>query len=97
MADITVVARKLSSEDFTPNYDFQIQGIAIDEEESARQKQYLQMFLKENFEVLESQTSGMNVEQINAYLKGAKDAIAFVNLWIDSLNTLELPTQDITE
>ena len=55
------------------------------------------MFLKENFEVLESQTSGMNTEQINAYLKGAKDAMAFVNLWIDSLNTLELESSDITK
>ena len=88
MVNIVPVARKLQPEDFIPNYDYQLQGIPVDEVESQKQKQFLQMFLVENFEILESQTAGMSIDQINSYIKGAKDAMAFVNLWIDSLNTL---------
>ena len=58
---------------------------------------FLQMFIQENFEVVENQSSGMNAEQVNYYLKGAKDMLAFVNLWIDSLNTLDYGSEDINE
>ena len=88
MVNIIPVARKLQPEDFVPNYDYQLQDVPVNEVESQKQKQFLHMFLVENFEVLESQTSGMSIEQINSYIKGAKDAMAFVNLWIDSLNAL---------
>lgn len=97
MVNIVPVARKLTPADIKPNFDYQIQGLPVNEEEASKQKEYLQMFIQENFEIVESQTSGMAPEQIDSYLKGAKDTIALVNLWIDSLNTAELPTQDITE
>lgn len=89
MANIIPVARKLTADDFTPNYDFQLQGVVIDEEEAAKQKAYLKMFLDENTEILSNNTSNMSIEEIGAYIKGAKDAIALVNLWIDSLNVQE--------
>lgn len=96
MANVTMVPRKLKVEDVIPNYDFQL-GIPVNEESASQQKQYFEMFLNTNFEIIESLAKKIPAEQLQWYLTGMKDAIAFVNLWIDSLNTLESDNSDITE
>lgn len=88
MADIKAIAKRLSPEDVMPNYELQIQDLAIDFAQASNQKQYLEQFIRDNFEVLETRTHGMDIEGIQAYLMGAKDMLAFVNLWIDSLNVM---------
>lgn len=94
MAEIIPVPRKIQFEDFIPNYDYQLKDVDINEEEASKQKIYLQMFMKENFGILESQTQSMNITQLDAYVKGAKDMMAFVNLWIDSLNATSEDTEE---
>lgn len=90
MANIVTVPKKMRVEDVLPNYEFQLQDVQIDTQESDRQKQYLAMFVEENFEVLEQQASTIPADNRYSYLQGAKDMLAFVNLWIDSLNALEV-------
>jgi hypothetical protein len=90
MANVIAVASKLKAADFIPNYEFQLQDVVVNADEAARQKEYLKMFIEENFSIIENNSAGMPVDQLSTYLKGAKDAIAFVNLWIDSLNVMEV-------
>lgn len=89
MADIVTVPKRVRIEDFIPNYEFQLQDVQIDTLESEKQKQYLTMFIGENFEVLEELSSNVPLANRYSYLQGAKDMLAFINLWIDSLNVLE--------
>ena len=89
MANVIAVATKIKPTDIIPNYEYKLQDIEVNEEEALKVKGYFQMFLEENFSVLENNTNGMTVDQIGAYIKGAKDAVAFFNLFIDSLNTKE--------
>lgn len=86
MADITMVPRKLKPDDVMPNYDFQL-GVPVNTEEAEKAKSYLEMFIRTNFEVIESNCSKVPAESLSTYLSGVKDMLAFVNLWIDSLNT----------
>ena len=96
--EIVPVPNKLQAEDLIPNYKYELRGIEDNEEESERQKQYLLMFLQENFEVIQQQlNANTDLSQLNAYLKGSKDMLAFVLLWIDSLNTKADVDGDITE
>ena len=96
--EIVPVPNKFQVEDLIPNYRYELRGIEVNEAEAERQKQYLLMFLKENFEVVEQQLSAnTDLAQLNAYLKGSKDMLAFVLLWIDSLNTKADVGGDITE
>lgn len=91
MANVVTVTTKLKPADFLPNYEFQLQDVSVDEDESSKQKEYFKMFLEENFDIVENNSSGMTVDQLSFYLKGAKDAIAFFNLFIDSLNVVNVP------
>lgn len=96
--EVVPVPNKLQAEDLIPNYRYELRGVEVNEEEAERQQQYLLMFLQENFEVMQQQMdANTDLSQLNAYLKGSRDMLAFVLLWIDSLNTKADVDGDITE
>lgn len=96
--EIIPVIDELKAEDIMPNYRFHLKGLPINEPVSEQQKEYLKAFIEENFEVIkQTMMSTTELSQRNAYSHGAKDMLALVYLWIDSLNIAEGVDADITE
>lgn len=96
MVGITQVNKELQPEDVMPSYEYQFQGLEVNAETSDEQKTYLKMFIKENIEVINAKFQSIPPTQLDSYLSGMKEMLAFVFLWIDSLNTQEQEEGDIT-
>lgn len=96
--EIIPIMNEVRVADVIPNYRFHLSGLLVNEAVSEQQKDYLQAFLEENFDVIkQNMPASSDLGQRNAYLNGAKDMLAFVLLWIDSLNIAEDVGEDITE
>ena len=88
MTEIIKVDNDLRCEDFLPRYDFHFdESVNVDEHTATVQKDALNKFLKQNYEIFVDKIKDMNTDQISLYFDGFRDAIAFTRLWIDSLNT----------
>ncbi len=77
----------ISSGSITPLAEYKLQGVAIDPFAES-QKEYLQNFLTENLDLLNTILENKDINEIEVFMSGYRQALSMVNLWIDSMNIM---------
>lgn len=91
--DIITVMKPLDVRDFLPKIEYMIKGATISSEAKDLQKM-LEAFIEQNKELISNGIEFQNDSDMKSFTNGFRNALAIVNLWIDSLHITQLPTQD---
>lgn len=91
--DIVSVMKPLDVHDFLPKVEYLIKGATISSEAKDLQDM-LESFLSENQELINNGLEFKDDTEMKLFTDGFRNALAIVNLWIDSLYITQLPTQE---
>lgn len=91
--DIVTVMKPLDVRDFLPRVEYLLKGASISSEAKDLQNM-LQLFIGENKELINNGTEFKNDNDMRLFTDGFRNALAIVNLWIDSLYITQLSTQE---
>ena len=91
--DIVTVMKPLDVHDFLPRIEYMLKGATISSEAKDLQGM-LQAFIEENKELINNGEEFKSDADMRLFTDGFKNALAIVNLWIDSLYITHLPTQE---
>lgn len=86
-AEIVAVMRPIHVTDFLPKVAYQIQGAEVSTE-ALELKEALEAFLEKNQEVIPNGAVTTDPDALEQFTKGFRNAIALVELWIDSMLSL---------
>lgn len=82
--DIVSVMKPLDVHDFLPKMEYMLQGATVSSEAKDLQKM-LESFLGENQELINNGSEFKDNAEMKSFIEGFRNALAIVNLWIDSL------------
>lgn len=91
--DIVPVMKPLDVHDFLPKMEYMLKGATISTESKDLQGM-LESFLKENQELINNGSEFKDNIEMNTFIEGFRNALAIVNLWIDSLHITQIETQE---
>lgn len=91
--DIVPVMKPLDVHDFLPKMEYMLKGATVSSEAKDLQKM-LESFLGENQELINNGSEFKDSTEMKSFTDGFRNAIAIVNLWIDSLYITQLSTQE---
>jgi hypothetical protein len=91
--DIVPVMKPLDIHDFLPKMEYMLKGATISTESKDLQGM-LESFLKENQELINNGSEFKDNTEMNTFIEGFRNALAIVNLWIDSLHITQIETQE---
>lgn len=91
--DIVTVIKPLSVQDFLPRVEYLLKGASVSSEAKDLQSM-LQAFLEENKELINNGEEFKSDSDMRLFTDGFRNALAIVNLWIDSLYITQLSTQE---
>lgn len=91
--DIVSVMKPLDVHDFLPKMEYMLKGATVSSEAKDLQKM-LESFLGENHELINNGVEFKDSAEMKSFADGFRNALAIVNLWIDSLYITQLSTQE---
>ena len=91
--DIVTVMKPLDVHDFLPRVEYMLKGASISSEAKDLQSM-LQAFIEENKELINNGEEFKNDTDMRLFTEGFRNALAIVNLWIDSLYITQLSAQE---
>ena len=87
--DVVSVMKPLDVHDFFPKMEYLIKGATVSSEAKDLQKM-LESFLEENKELINNSSEFKDAAEMKSFTEGFRNALAIVNLWIDSLYITQL-------
>ena len=91
--DIIPVMKPLDVHDFLPKMEYLLKGASVSSEAKDLQKM-LEAFLGENQELINNGLEFKDNAEMKSFTEGFRNALAIVNLWIDSLYITQLSPQE---
>lgn len=83
-AEIVAVMKPLEVTDFLPKVEYHLQGVTVSTE-ALDLKSMFHAFLEENKELITNGTDTSNMDALDSFTKGFRNAVAITQLWIDSM------------